>query len=52
MVTMDAAQGLQLLHLIHPDVTIPIHNDDYGRQNQSAKIMAIYLLDPNVKMFS
>lgn len=32
MVTMDAAQGLQLLHLIHPDVTIPIHNDDYGRQ--------------------
>lgn len=29
MVTMDAAQGLQLLHLIHPDVTIPIHNDDY-----------------------
>ncbi|KAE9367284.1 Metallo-hydrolase/oxidoreductase [Stipitochalara longipes BDJ] len=29
MVTMDAKQGLQLLRLIQPDVTIPIHYDDY-----------------------
>jgi L-ascorbate metabolism protein UlaG (beta-lactamase superfamily) len=29
MVTMDAVQGIKLLHLIHPDVTIPIHFDDY-----------------------
>jgi L-ascorbate metabolism protein UlaG (beta-lactamase superfamily) len=29
MVTMDAKQGLQLLQLIQPDVTIPIHYDDY-----------------------
>jgi len=29
MVTMDAAQGLQLLRLINPDLTIPIHFDDY-----------------------
>ncbi|KAJ5169918.1 uncharacterized protein N7500_002701 [Penicillium coprophilum] len=29
MVTMDAEQGLQLIQLIQPDVTIPIHFDDY-----------------------
>jgi L-ascorbate metabolism protein UlaG (beta-lactamase superfamily) len=29
MVTMDAKQGLQLMHLLNPDVTIPIHYDDY-----------------------
>ncbi|KAK2765189.1 hypothetical protein FQN54_008888 [Arachnomyces sp. PD_36] len=29
MVTMDASQGLQLLRLVRPDVTIPIHYDDY-----------------------
>jgi L-ascorbate metabolism protein UlaG (beta-lactamase superfamily) len=29
MVTMDAAQGLGLVRLINPDVTIPIHYDDY-----------------------
>lgn len=29
MVTMDAEQGLQLMRLISPDLTIPIHNDDY-----------------------
>lgn len=29
MLTMDAAQGLQLVQLINPDVTIPIHYDDY-----------------------
>lgn len=29
MVTMDAEQGLQLMQLIDPDVTIPIHYDDY-----------------------
>lgn len=25
MVTMDAKQGIQLMQLINPDVTIPIH---------------------------
>lgn len=29
MVTMDAAQGLQLVQLINPDMTIPVHYDDY-----------------------
>jgi L-ascorbate metabolism protein UlaG (beta-lactamase superfamily) len=29
MVTMVAEQGLQLIQLIQPDVTIPIHHDDY-----------------------
>ena len=29
MVTMDAKQGVQLMQLINPDVTIPIHYDDY-----------------------
>lgn len=29
MVTMDAIQGLQLVRLINPDLTIPIHYDDY-----------------------
>lgn len=29
MVTMDAKQGIELLRLIKPDVTIPIHYDDY-----------------------
>ena len=29
MVTMDAAQGVQLMQLINPDLTIPIHYDDY-----------------------
>ncbi|KAH7312602.1 hypothetical protein B0I35DRAFT_437389 [Stachybotrys elegans] len=30
MVTMDAKQGIQLMRLIDPDVTIPIHYDDYS----------------------
>lgn len=29
MVTMDATQGLELVRLIKPDLTIPIHYDDY-----------------------
>ncbi|KAA6407431.1 MAG: hypothetical protein FRX48_08674 [Lasallia pustulata] len=29
MVTMDAKQGLELVRLINPDLTIPIHYDDY-----------------------
>ncbi|KIJ47499.1 hypothetical protein M422DRAFT_163968, partial [Sphaerobolus stellatus SS14] len=29
MVTMDAKEGIQLVQLIQPDITIPIHNDDY-----------------------
>ncbi|KAJ5489402.1 hypothetical protein N7539_004292 [Penicillium diatomitis] len=29
MVTMDAKQGVQLIRLIQPDLTIPIHYDDY-----------------------
>ncbi|KAI4208448.1 MAG: hypothetical protein LQ349_009712, partial [Xanthoria aureola] len=29
MVTMDAEQGLRLVKLVDPDLTIPIHYDDY-----------------------
>ncbi|KAG7288355.1 hypothetical protein NEMBOFW57_007886 [Staphylotrichum longicolle] len=29
MVTMDAVQGVQLMRLVDPDVTVPIHFDDY-----------------------
>lgn len=29
MVTMDGKQGLELMQVIRPDVTIPIHYDDY-----------------------
>jgi L-ascorbate metabolism protein UlaG (beta-lactamase superfamily) len=29
MVTMDAKQGIELVQLIKPDLTIPIHFDDY-----------------------
>ncbi|RYP45134.1 hypothetical protein DL768_008492 [Monosporascus sp. mg162] len=29
MVTMDAEQGLKLMQLMNPDLTIPIHFDDY-----------------------
>lgn len=29
MVTMDAKQGVQLQQLMNPDITIPIHYDDY-----------------------
>jgi len=29
MVTMDATQGVQLMQLINPEVTIPVHYDDY-----------------------
>lgn len=29
MVTMDAKQGIELVRLINPDLTIPIHYDDY-----------------------
>lgn len=29
MVTMDGKQGVDLIHLIQPDITIPIHYDDY-----------------------
>ncbi|KAF7510714.1 hypothetical protein GJ744_006080 [Endocarpon pusillum] len=29
MITMDAKQGLELVRLINPDLTIPIHYDDY-----------------------
>jgi L-ascorbate metabolism protein UlaG (beta-lactamase superfamily) len=28
-VSMDASQGLELLQLMEPDITIPIHYDDY-----------------------
>ncbi|KAF2178592.1 Metallo-hydrolase/oxidoreductase [Zopfia rhizophila CBS 207.26] len=31
MVTMDAKQGMQLIKLINPDLTIPIHYDDYDK---------------------
>ncbi|KAH6612867.1 beta-lactamase superfamily domain-containing protein [Chaetomium sp. MPI-SDFR-AT-0129] len=29
MVTMDGVQGVQLMKLVEPDVTVPIHYDDY-----------------------
>lgn len=29
MVTMDAKEGIKLMRLINPDLTIPIHYDDY-----------------------
>jgi L-ascorbate metabolism protein UlaG (beta-lactamase superfamily) len=29
MVTMDAKQGVELIRLIKPDVTVPVHFDDY-----------------------
>ncbi|KAL1641012.1 hypothetical protein SLS58_006454 [Diplodia intermedia] len=29
MVTMDAKQGVELVRLIDPDLTIPVHYDDY-----------------------
>jgi L-ascorbate metabolism protein UlaG (beta-lactamase superfamily) len=29
MVTMDAKQGVEMMQLINPDLTIPIHYDDY-----------------------
>jgi L-ascorbate metabolism protein UlaG (beta-lactamase superfamily) len=29
MVTMDGEQGVQLMRLVDPDVTVPIHFDDY-----------------------
>ncbi|KAH7065051.1 beta-lactamase-like protein [Macrophomina phaseolina] len=29
MVTMDAKQGIELVRLIDPDLTIPVHYDDY-----------------------
>ena len=29
MVTMDGEQGVQLMRLMNPDVTIPVHFDDY-----------------------
>ena len=29
MVTMDGAQGIELVKLIKPEVTVPIHYDDY-----------------------
>jgi len=30
LVTMDASMGADLLEIVHPDRTVPIHNDDYG----------------------
>ena len=30
LVTMDAREGADLLELVHPRTTVPIHNDDYG----------------------
>ena len=29
MVTMDGKQGLELMQVIQPEITIPIHYDDY-----------------------
>ena len=30
MVTMDGTMGADLLEIVHPRVTVPIHYDDYG----------------------
>jgi len=30
LVTMDDGQGADLVELIRPDLTVPIHYDDYG----------------------
>ncbi|TRX98457.1 hypothetical protein FHL15_000531 [Xylaria flabelliformis] len=30
MVTMDARQGVELMRLLNPDLTIPVHFDDYS----------------------
>ncbi|KAI1300490.1 Metallo-hydrolase/oxidoreductase [Xylaria venustula] len=30
MVTMDAKQGVELMRLVNPDLTIPVHFDDYS----------------------
>jgi L-ascorbate metabolism protein UlaG (beta-lactamase superfamily) len=30
LVTMDARQGTDLVHLLRPGVTVPVHYDDYG----------------------
>ena len=37
MVTMDARQGLQLVRLIQPDVTVPIHYE-YGTASSDIKV--------------
>jgi L-ascorbate metabolism protein UlaG (beta-lactamase superfamily) len=29
MVTMDAAQGVEMMRIVHPEVAIPIHYNDY-----------------------
>ena len=29
-VTMDGRQGADLLELVHPQRSVPVHNDDYG----------------------
>ncbi|CAC9887297.1 unnamed protein product [Aureobasidium pullulans] len=39
MVTMDAKQGIELVRLINPDLTIPIHYDpldDFKKQMEEA----------------
>ncbi|KAJ3572250.1 hypothetical protein NPX13_g5115 [Xylaria arbuscula] len=30
MVTMDAKQGVELMKLLNPDLTMPVHFDDYS----------------------
>jgi hypothetical protein len=43
MVTMDAKQGLELVRLIGPDMTIPIHFDDYPQGNRRTTILDIHV---------
>ena len=50
MVTMDAEQGVKLIRLVNPDVTIPIHFDDYDTflsplENFKREVVAAGLVD-------
>ncbi len=35
MVTMNAKQGVELMQLVKPDITIPVHFDDYDIMSES-----------------
>ncbi|KAL4757100.1 MBL fold metallo-hydrolase [Aspergillus foveolatus] len=35
MVTMNAKQGIELMQLVKPDITIPVHFDDYDVMSES-----------------
>jgi L-ascorbate metabolism protein UlaG (beta-lactamase superfamily) len=35
MVTMNAKQGVELMQLVKPDITIPVHFDDFDAVSES-----------------